>query len=194
MTKRHRGRNLVAGPRGEPKERTQAIGGSRKKLTDYCRGRTNRASVARHKGNLFRMFGPREIVERRRNNRRLHEDDPPYRSDRVQGAWASGTRQRRYCTKNPERTGGPGRQQIRKGPRWQTAAISEKAGDNHNRYQREELRTAITSGKRRNTRKEFMWDFRMKIRKQIMGTSIRMRKMNDWTLWSDRPLRNGRTI
>jgi hypothetical protein len=42
------------------------------------------------------------------------------------------------------------RQQANKGPRQQTAAISEEGQDNYEWHQRMELRTAITSGKWRN--------------------------------------------
>jgi hypothetical protein len=49
-----------------------------------------------------------------------------------------------------EMTDARGRQNKDKVPRRQTAAISEEGDDNHGRHRKVELRTAITSGKRRN--------------------------------------------
>jgi hypothetical protein len=42
------------------------------------------------------------------------------------------------------------RQKANKGPRRQTAAMSEEEEDNHERHRRVELRTEIAAGKRRN--------------------------------------------
>jgi hypothetical protein len=48
---RHRGRNQAAWRRGEPKEPTRGICGSRRKLTAACRKVSRRAVVARRKEN-----------------------------------------------------------------------------------------------------------------------------------------------
>jgi hypothetical protein len=103
---------------------------------------------------------------------RCQEDDPQCKSGTTQGTRASETRKRRHFTENPERANGgeqtleePGmqkwhkgptpkttatRQQVNKGPRRQTAAMSEEGEGNRHRYQRVEPRTAIAPRKRRN--------------------------------------------
>jgi hypothetical protein len=48
------------------------------------------------------------------------------------------------------------RQQANKGPGRQTAAMSEKGEANHKWHLRVELRTGITSGKRRNTQESLI--------------------------------------
>jgi hypothetical protein len=51
-----------------------------------------------------------------------------------------------------EKTSGKtGRHHWNKEPKLKTAAISEEEEDNHGQHQRVALRTAITSGKRRNS-------------------------------------------
>jgi hypothetical protein len=56
MKKRQMGRHLAAGRRGEPKELTRGDCGSRRKLAADCRKVSRRATVARHKGNVFRKI------------------------------------------------------------------------------------------------------------------------------------------
>jgi hypothetical protein len=55
-----------------------------------------------------------------------------------------------------ETTDVPGRQQGNKGPRRQTAAISEEGEENCERHQGVELRTTITHGKWRNTQENLI--------------------------------------
>jgi hypothetical protein len=50
----------------------------------------------------------------------------------------------------------PERQQGNKGPRQQPAAISREGEENREQNQRVELRTASTSGKRRNTQENLI--------------------------------------
>jgi hypothetical protein len=50
LKKRHRGRHPAAGRRGQPKERTRGICGSRKKLDAARRWMARRAGEARRKG------------------------------------------------------------------------------------------------------------------------------------------------
>jgi hypothetical protein len=54
--KRHSGRKLAAGRRGEPKELTQGNRGSRRKLPAAYRKVTRRAAVALRKRNVFRKI------------------------------------------------------------------------------------------------------------------------------------------
>jgi hypothetical protein len=64
--KRHWGRNIVAGRRGEPKELTRGECRSRRKLAASCGKVSHRAAVARRKRNVFRKIltqghcGPRK--------------------------------------------------------------------------------------------------------------------------------------
>jgi hypothetical protein len=64
--KRHRGRNLAAGRRGEPKDLTRGDCESRRKLAAACRKVARRAAVARRETSSGK-FGPRKIVDRGRN-------------------------------------------------------------------------------------------------------------------------------
>jgi hypothetical protein len=53
--------------------------------------------------------------------------------------------------RTPENTDAPGRQSGQKGPRLQTAIISDEGKDISHKWHRSvEIRAAITSGKRRN--------------------------------------------
>jgi hypothetical protein len=52
LRKRHRGRHLAAGRRGQSEERTRGNCVSRKKLAAACRGTTCHAGVARRRGNV----------------------------------------------------------------------------------------------------------------------------------------------
>jgi hypothetical protein len=54
--KRHRGRHLAAGRRGEPKELAQGDCGSRRKLAAACRKVSCRARVAWHRRNIVREY------------------------------------------------------------------------------------------------------------------------------------------
>jgi hypothetical protein len=54
LRKRHRGRKLAAGRRGEPKELTRRDCGSRRKLAAACRKVSRRARVAWRKRNIVR--------------------------------------------------------------------------------------------------------------------------------------------
>jgi hypothetical protein len=67
MKKRHRGRNLAAGRRGEPKERTRENLGSRKELAAARRRTTRHAGVGvtRCKGHFFRKNEARDKVTRK---------------------------------------------------------------------------------------------------------------------------------
>jgi hypothetical protein len=53
--------------------------------------------------------------------------------------------------KGPRHDTAATRQKVNKGHRWWRAAMSEEGEDNHELHRRVELRTVITSGKRRNT-------------------------------------------
>jgi hypothetical protein len=53
----------------------------------------------------------------------------------------------------------PGRQNGQKGPRLQTASISDEGKDNnYGRHQRVEIRAAIISEKRRDSKEDSLWD------------------------------------
>jgi hypothetical protein len=54
--KRHRGRKIAAGRRGEPKKLTRGNCGSRRKLAATCRKVSRRARVAWRKRNFFRII------------------------------------------------------------------------------------------------------------------------------------------
>jgi hypothetical protein len=66
LRKQRRDRNLAAGHRQKPKGRIQASCDSRRRLTVACEKMTRRATVALHKGNVFRKilteenYGPRK--------------------------------------------------------------------------------------------------------------------------------------
>jgi hypothetical protein len=67
-----------------------------------------------------------------------------------------GTRNLERTDAQEETTDTPRRRQGNKGPRQQTATIFEEGEDNSEQHQRVELRTAITSGKWKNTLKDLM--------------------------------------
>jgi hypothetical protein len=61
IKKRHRGRKLAAGRRGEPKELIRSDCGSGKKSASFCMKMTRRATVARANRNLFKQMGTQGI-------------------------------------------------------------------------------------------------------------------------------------
>jgi hypothetical protein len=65
--------------------------------------------------------------------------------------------------------------------------MSKEGEDNHERHQRVALRTSITPGKRRNAQEDPIEIFRREIAKHVVGTSSRLRRMVDWTLWRGWP-------
>jgi hypothetical protein len=79
------------------------------------------------------------------------------------------------------------RQQENKGPRQQTAAMSEEGEDNHRRLWRVELRTMITSVKRRMLKKTLYRIFRGRIAKQKAGSYVASQRIKDWALWRGQP-------
>jgi hypothetical protein len=98
-----------------------------------------------------------------------------------------GTRNLERTDTQEEITDAPGRQQGNKGHRWETATLPVEGEDSREQYQRLELRTAIIPGKQRKLKKPLYEISGSKIMKQMLGTSIRMRKMRNWTLWRGRP-------
>jgi hypothetical protein len=72
--KPHRGRKLTLGRRGEQKELTQEICGSRKELADAGRKMTRRVEVARREGNFVREYSTREnVATKTRKGRRKNQ-------------------------------------------------------------------------------------------------------------------------
>jgi hypothetical protein len=65
--KRHRGRKLAAGRRGDPNELIQGICGSRK-LAAACRKVSRCTRMAWRKGNVFRKYSTRDNVEQEIRN------------------------------------------------------------------------------------------------------------------------------
>jgi hypothetical protein len=64
LRKRHRGRNLAAGRRGDPKKGTNPRNcEARKELAAGGRKMTRHAGVVRRKGNFFRKHSTRDSVE-----------------------------------------------------------------------------------------------------------------------------------
>jgi hypothetical protein len=126
MKKRHRGRHLAAGRRGEPKEQTRGDCGSRRNMVTSCRKVSRRAIVERRKKNIFRKIrtqgncGPRK--ELAADGRRMNQ------STKV--AWCRGYDCKRYDQDNAvqetrkETLEGSGMQQWHKGPR---PKIADKA-------------------------------------------------------------------
>jgi hypothetical protein len=55
-------------------------------------------------------------------------------------------------------------QQAKKEPRRQAAALFKEGEDNHKLHLRVELRTAITSGKRKNAQQDPTWDLQREYR------------------------------
>jgi hypothetical protein len=189
--KQQRGRKLTAGRGGEPKELSRGICGSRK-LAATCRKVSHRATVAWRKRNIFRKIrtqgncGPqkglaaagRKIilcakVSRRKGHRRKerHKDDVAPRSTKGR------TLEKRQRSR---KEGG-------KGPRRETAAMSEEDQDNHERHRRVELWTKshLVSG---GTRKKTLFEiYRRKILRQVVGNSRGFRRIKNWTLRKGRP-------
>jgi hypothetical protein len=60
--KQHRGQKLAAGRRGDPKELTREICGSRKELATAGRKMTRRAGVAQREGNFIREYSTKDNV------------------------------------------------------------------------------------------------------------------------------------
>jgi hypothetical protein len=153
--KLHRGLNLAAGYRGDPKDQTWGNCGAPNELAVTGRKMTCHAGVAWCKGN-----SPEKLDQGR--------------------CW---TRNAERAETREEIMDVPGRQQGNKGPRWQLATISKEGEDIHKQHQRVKLRTVSTSGKQRNTQEDCIWDLWSENQeKKIVGTSIRMQKMMDWSL------------
>jgi hypothetical protein len=77
----------------------------------------------------------------------------------------------------------PWKKRGNKGYRRQAAAIPEKEEGNRDRHRRMELKTAITSGKRRTDLQDPQEDPRAGIREANKRVSSGFRKMRKWTLW-----------
>jgi hypothetical protein len=104
------------------------------------------------------LWIPEEIGGRR------NEEDPPWKSAMAQeklyqekvDQGQSGTRNLERTDAREEKKVTPGRLQRNKGPKRQTAAISQEGEENGERHRWVKPRTAITSGKRRNVQEEHL--------------------------------------
>jgi hypothetical protein len=140
MKKWHRGRHLAAGRRVKPKKLTQGDCGSRWKLAAACRKVSRRAAATWRKRNLSRNIRTSEEI-----NRRWQEDnESPYKSGMAQERRRlEKLDQGQSYARNPESRDAPGRQNGRKGPRRQMAALCDEGKDiNHRRHQRVEIGVA----------------------------------------------------
>jgi hypothetical protein len=84
-------------------------------------------------------------------------------------------------------SGETGRHHWNKELRLKTAATSEEGDDKRQRHQRTKQETGATSGKREDIVRGKRQTLELEITKQIVGTSIRLRKMNVRTLWRGQP-------
>jgi hypothetical protein len=159
LKKRHGDRNLAVGCRRKPKKRTQGNGGSRKKFAATGRGMNRRVIPARRKG---------------------HGHQGPGRDNVARGAPGGRTlkRRRRTRQKGSDRIGDRDvKEQLR--------LRKERTTGNgiRGRRKRQQLRLESTG----NFNDTFRETLGLDIAKRIDGTSIRLRKMSDWTLRKGRP-------
>jgi hypothetical protein len=112
-----------------------------------------------------------EALKKRHGDRHLavgHREKP---KERTQDK--SGTRQRKCCIKNPENT-----------------EVREEASGETGRqpwHRNRDLRQQLHLGRKRTSGGIYRKALVLEIVKRIAGSSIRIWKMRDWTLWSVRP-------
>jgi hypothetical protein len=182
MKKRHKGRHLVAGRRGEPNELPRGDCGSQRKLASACKKMSRRAEVARRKRKFFRKI-------------RTQGNCGP------QKKLAAASRKMPHCAKVAQCKGyglqgrsheGPsveqGRRKIRPGINLQEEQgltlgrrqLMPQEGNNgtRNRDFEEQLRL----GSERTTSEAFGLEFV----KQATRMSSGLRKMRNWILWRGR--------
>jgi hypothetical protein len=133
--KRHRGRKLAAGRRGEPKELIRGICGSRSKLAAACRKVSRRARMARHKGKILMKI---QIQGNCGSRKKLAAGRKMTFHAGV--TLRKGKFVRKYSTRNNVEKK-PGKDERRK--------IYSGKTQNAKRHCRVYLETAVTSGKKR---------------------------------------------
>jgi hypothetical protein len=160
LMKRHRGRNLVAERLQKPKEMTWGDCGSLKQLAAVGMRTTRRAEVAWRKGNVIRKNRTIDKVERGTLKGRTLGKRQRTRQEGNKGIKGLGGRQPLYL--------------------WKARTIV-----NGIRGWSSGQRSYLGSG---GILKKTLYEISgSKIAKQMLETSIRMRKMRNWTLWRGWP-------
>jgi hypothetical protein len=158
LKKRHGDRNLAVRPCGQPKKWTQGNGGSRKELVAACRGIARRAIPARRKGHVRQGYGQDSVARGAPKGRTLE------RKQRTRQEGRDGMRDRDV------------KEQL----------LLRKERTTSNGIKGRSRRPEPHLGSRTTLNKTFRKTAELEVPRQILGTSIRLRTMSDWTLWRGR--------
>jgi hypothetical protein len=189
MKKRHRGRYLAAGRRGEPNELTRQDCGSRRKLAAACRKVSRHAAVIWRKKNVFRKIrtqgncGPRKELAAAGRKTTHHAEVAQRKGRGLQGRSHEGPSVEQGRRKNHNMN--KFERGTRKGRTLRRRQLMRQEGTNGTRNR--DFEKQLRLGSERTTSGIHKKTIGLEIVKRAVGISSRLRKIRNWTLWRGRP-------